>query len=107
VVVILSTHIVQDVRELCTHMAIMDKGRILYSGTTDDALDLVKDRIHERRIERSELPAYESTHRVISHKLVAGKPLLHVYADQAQVDGFVRAEATLEDVYFSKLNGLV
>lgn len=107
VVVILSTHIVQDVRELCTHMAIMDTGRILFAGTTDEALDLVKDRIYERRIERAELPTYQTTHRVISHKLVAGKPLLHVFTDSDPVDGFTRAEATLEDVYFSKLHGLV
>ncbi len=105
VIVILSTHIVQDVRELCTHMAIMDKGRILYAGTTDDALDLVNGRIYERKIERAELPTYEASHRVISHKLVGGKPLLHVFADDVPSDGFTTAEATLEDVYFSKLNG--
>jgi ABC-type multidrug transport system ATPase subunit len=105
VIVILSTHIVQDVRELCTHMAIMDKGRILYAGTTDDALDLVSGRIYERTIERSDLPTYEASHRVISHKLVGGKPLLHVFADDVPADGFAAAEPTLEDVYFSKLNG--
>lgn len=107
VVVILSTHIVQDVRELCTHMAIMDTGRVLYSGTTDDALSLVRGKIYERRIERADLANFENEHRVISHKLVGGKPLLHVYADVAPQEGFAPAEATLEDVYFAKLTSLV
>jgi len=107
VVVILSTHIVQDVRELCTHMAIMDTGRLLYSGTTDDALSLVRGKIYERRIERADLANFENEHSVISHKLVGGKPLLHVYADVAPQEGFAPAEATLEDVYFAKLTSLV
>jgi ABC-2 type transport system ATP-binding protein len=107
VIVILSTHIVQDVRELCSFMAIMDKGRLLYSGTTDDALSLVRGKIYERRIERTELANFESQHRVISHKLVGGKPLLHVYADECPAEGFAPAEATLEDVYFAKLTSLV
>lgn len=107
VVVILSTHIVQDVRELCTHMAVMDKGRVLYSGTTDDALSLVRGKIYERRVERADLAAFEEQYRVISHKLVGGKPLLHVYADAVPADGFTSTDETLEDVYFAKLNSLI
>lgn len=107
VVVILSTHIVQDVRELCTHMAVMDKGRVLYSGTTDDALKLVRGKIYERRVERADLAAFEEQYRVISHKLVGGKPLLHVYADAVPADGFTSTDETLEDVYFAKLNSLI
>lgn len=107
VVVILSTHIVQDVRELCTHMAVMDKGRVLYSGTTDDALNLVRGKIYERRVERADLAAFEEQYRVISHKLVGGKPLLHVYADAVPADGFTSTDETLEDVYFAKLNSLI
>lgn len=107
VVVILSTHIVQDVRELCTHMAVMDKGRVLYSGTTDDALNMVKGKIYERRVERTDLAAFEEQYRVISHKLVGGKPLLHIYSDDAAPEGFSATDETLEDVYFAKLNSLI
>lgn len=107
VVVILSTHIVQDVRELCTHMAVMDKGRVLYSGTTDDALNMVRGKIYERRVERADLATFEEHYRVISHKLVGGKPLLHVYSDDVPAEGFTSADETLEDVYFAKLNSLI
>ena len=107
VIVILSTHIVQDVRELCTHMAIMDKGMMLYSGTTDDALALIRDRVYERRIEKHELVTYQDQFQVISNKLVSGKPQIHVFSDQPLTNGFTPAEETLEDVFFAKLNALI
>jgi ABC-2 type transport system ATP-binding protein len=106
VVVILSTHIVQDVRELCSQMAIMDKGSVIYSGSTDDALQTIKGRVFERRVEKTELEQLSSVHSVISSKLVAGKPLIHVFAENAP-SGFTPAEETLEDVFFAKLNNLV
>lgn len=107
VIVILSTHIVQDVRELCTNMAIMDRGMVLYSGTTDDALSLIRGRVYEQRIDRAELPTYEQTHRVISNKLVSGKPLIHIFSEADPGQGFTPAEETLEDVFFAKLNSLI
>jgi ABC-type multidrug transport system ATPase subunit len=107
VIVILSTHIVQDVRELCTNMAIMDRGTVLYSGTTDDALALIRGRVYEQRIDRSELPTYEQSHRVISNKLVSGKPLIHIFSETDPGNGFTPAEETLEDVFFAKLNSLI
>jgi ABC-type multidrug transport system ATPase subunit len=107
VIVILSTHIVQDVRELCTQMAIMDKGKVLYSGNTDDALLQIKGKVWERRVEKEELPVYQDTHRVISTKLVGGKPLIHTFSETAPGGGFTQAEENLEDVFFAKLNDLV
>lgn len=107
VIVILSTHIVQDVRELCTNMAIMNGGMVLYSGTTDDALSLIRGRVYEQRIDRAELPTYEQTHRVISNKLVSGKPLIHIFSEADPGQGFTSAEETLEDVFFAKLNSLI
>ena len=106
VIVILSTHIVQDVRELCTQMAIMDKGRLLFSGNTDDALAQIRGKVWEKKLSKDELPHYENQFRIISNKLVGGKPLIHVYAEQAP-SAFDKAEETLEDVFFAKLNGLV
>lgn len=107
VIVLLSTHIVQDVRELCTHMAIMDKGNVLYSGTTDDALALIKDKVYEKRIDKNELPKYQESYPVISNKLVSGKPQIHVFSEVQLNSGFQKAEETLEDVFFAKLNALV
>jgi ABC-2 type transport system ATP-binding protein len=106
-IVILSTHIVQDVRELCTNMAIMDKGMLLYSGTTDDALAQIRDKVYEKRVDKTELPKYQEEFKVISNKLVGGKPQIHVYSELPLNSGFTKAEETLEDVFFAKLNALI
>lgn len=107
VIVILSTHIVQDVRELCSQMAIMDRGAVVFSGSTDEALELVQDKIWEKRIEKELLPEYMEKYQVISNKRVAGKPLVQVFADKSPEAGFHPAEESLESVFFAKLNGLV
>ena len=107
VIVILSTHIVQDVRELCTNMAMMDKGTLLYSGTTEDALDLIKGKVFEKRVDKAELPKYEEEFKIISNKLVGGKPQIHVFSESPLNSGFTKAEETLEDVFFAKLNELI
>jgi len=105
-IVILSTHIVQDVRELCTQMAIINKGTVLFSGNTDDALLQVKDKVYEKRITKLELPIYQDKYKVISEKLVGGQPLIHVFSDINLDNGFTKAEENLEDVFFAKLNQL-
>ena len=107
IVVILSTHIVQDVRELCPQMAIMSKGRLLYSGTTDDALELVKGKVYMRNIEKGELPEFEKDYAVISNKRISGKPRIHVFSDEAPGNGFTPTEPTLEDVFFAKIGGQI
>lgn len=107
VIVILSTHIVQDVRELCTQMAIMDKGKVLFSGNTDDALQQIKGKVWERKVDKHELAAYQSAYKVISSKLVGGKPLIHAFSESDPGKGFSKAEENLEDVFFAKLNELV
>jgi ABC-2 type transport system ATP-binding protein len=107
VIVILSTHIVQDVRELCTQMAIMDKGKVLFSGNTDDALNEIKGKVWERSIAKSELPGYNKDYKVISNKLVGGKPLIHVFSETLPNESFSAAEENLEDVFFAKISELV
>ena len=106
IIVILSTHIVQDVRELCTQMAVMDKGRVLFSGNTDDALLQVKGKVYEKKVTKAELPKYQEDYKIISNKLVGGNPLIHVFSE-SDLNGFTKAEETLEDVFFAKLNELV
>jgi ABC-2 type transport system ATP-binding protein len=102
VIVILSTHIVQDVKELCSNMAIINKGQLLFSGSPDVALAELNGKIWERSINKSEMDYYQSNFKVISNKLVAGKPIIHVFADVAP-EGFYATEVTLEDVFFSKI----
>jgi ABC-2 type transport system ATP-binding protein len=106
-ILILSTHIVQDVRELCTQMAIMDKGEMLYHGSVDDALSLIKGKVYEKSIEKGKLPAYREEYAVISDKLVGGKPLIHIFADEHPNNGFQDTEANLEDVFFAKIHQLI
>jgi len=107
IIVILSTHIVQDVRELCTRMAIMNDGKVLFSGNTDDALLAVKDKVWEKKVEKTDLPTYQAEYKIVSNKLVGGKPLIHVFSETDLNNGFLRAEETLEDVFFAKLNQLI
>lgn len=106
-IVILSTHIVQDVRELCTQMAIMNKGQVLFSGDTDDALLEIRGKVWERKIAKHTLQDYQNEYKVISNKLVGGQPLIHIFSETTPGDGFVAAEENLEDVFFAKLNELV
>jgi len=106
-IVILSTHIVQDVRELCTQMAVMDKGKVLFSGKTDDALLEIKGKVWEKKVTKIDLPTYNNDYKIISNKLVGGNPLIHVFSEKKLDNGFTAAEETLEDVFFAKLNELV
>jgi ABC-type multidrug transport system ATPase subunit len=106
VVVILSTHIVQDVMELCTQMAIIHRGRVLFAGSPDDALAALGGRIWQKFIPKAETKVYEERYRVISSKLISGRPLIHVYSPDHPGDGFEPVPADLEDVFFSRIAGL-
>jgi ABC-type multidrug transport system ATPase subunit len=88
-------------------MAVMDKGKVLFSGNTDDALLEIKGKVWERKVTKLELPKYQEEYKVISNKLVGGNPLIHVFSETQLNDGFTSAEETLEDVFFAKLNELV
>ena len=102
-VVLLSTHIVEDVSELCTKMAIIDEGRILLEAEPLRAVADMRGRIWRRVISKHELAAVEREHVVISTKLLAGRTIVHVYSDTTPGAGFEPAEPDLEDVYFSTM----
>jgi ABC-type multidrug transport system ATPase subunit len=106
-VVLLSTHIVEDVSELCTRMAIIDRGEILLEAEPLRAVDDLRGRIWRRVISKDELVALEREHAVISTKLLAGRTLVRVYSDGAPGAGFEPAEPDLEDVYFSAMAGRI
>ncbi|HEY9227481.1 MAG TPA: ABC transporter ATP-binding protein [Gemmatimonadaceae bacterium] len=105
-VVLLSTHIVDDVSELCTRMAIIDRGEILLEAEPLRAVDDLRGRIWRRVISKDELPAVEREHAVISTKLLAGRTLVRVYGEEPAT-GFEQAEPDLEDVYFSTMAGQI
>jgi ABC-2 type transport system ATP-binding protein len=105
VIVILSTHIVEDVMDLCTNMAIIHKGKVLYQGHPDAAITELNGRVWQRSIEKTDLPAYEEKFRVISNRLIGGRPSLHVLSDQPLDSGFVASTPDLEDVFFTKIQG--
>ncbi len=103
VIVILSTHIVEDVMDLCTDMAIIHEGRVLYEGAPQAAISELNGRIWQRSIDKPELAHYEETFRVVSNRLVGGRPFLHVFGEQSPGDGFMPSQPDLEDVFFTKI----
>ncbi|MFN5587397.1 MAG: ABC transporter ATP-binding protein [Planctomyces sp.] len=107
VVVILSTHIVQDVKELCTNMAIIHQGRVVYAGAPAQAEQNLRGMIWQKSIARQELEEHRRAYRVISTKLVAGRPLIHVLSESVPGEGFSQVEPDLEDVFFSLVNQAV
>lgn len=103
-VVLLSTHIVEDVSELCTRMAIINKGEILLEAEPLKAIEGLKGKIWRKIIHKSELSSIEQTHQVISTKLLGGRTLVHVYSAE-NLPGFESVAPDLEDVYFSAMAG--
>jgi ABC-2 type transport system ATP-binding protein len=103
VVVILSTHIVDDVADLCPRMAVLANGRLQLEGKPSDLIEATRGRIWKKTISRTELEDYQSKYEVISTRLVAGNSVIHVLSD-AKPQGFEPVEGGLEDVYFSTLS---
>jgi ABC-type multidrug transport system ATPase subunit len=105
VIVILSTHIVSDVSDLCAQMAIIDKGRVLLTGRPSDLTRRLDGRVWQKAIARADLAAAKAVYPVISTRLMAGRTLVNVVGDEAPGEGFVPVAATLEDVYFAAIAG--
>ena len=103
VVVILSTHIVEDVADLCPSMAIIASGRIVKSGAPLALIESMAGRVWRRTIAKGELDAFRRDHEVIATRLFGGRTVIHVLADAKPGDGFEPVEGGLEDVYFSTL----
>jgi ABC-2 type transport system ATP-binding protein len=108
VVVILSTHIVDDVSDLCANMAIMGRGEILLTGTPNDVLEVLQNKLWRTKIDRSDIGRYQDQHQVILSHLSAGQTIIHVLSDDSPGADFEPIAANLEDVYFSTLlsNGI-
>ncbi|MCA9708508.1 MAG: ABC transporter ATP-binding protein [Myxococcales bacterium] len=103
VVVLLSTHIVEDVADLCLQMAIIAKGQVLRTGQPQAAIDELRGCTWKKVIAKDELPDHQAAHTVISTRLVGGRTVIHVFAEDAPGDDFASVDPDLEDVYFTTL----
>jgi len=99
VIVILSTHIVDDVTDLCSNMAIINKGQVLTQTSPQLAIGLLENRIYEKVIEKNELDRYAAEYFLLSKRLFSGRTYIRIYAER-QPSGFSAVQANLEDVYF-------
>ncbi|WP_205501659.1 ABC transporter ATP-binding protein [Rufibacter psychrotolerans] len=107
IIVILSTHIVDDVSDLCRNMAIINKGEVLATGEPLQAIEQMRGMIWRKFIKKEELPQHQADHAVISSRLFAGKTIIHVYADAQPGLEFEPVQPDLEDVYFATISGAV
>ena len=105
VIVILSTHIVEDVKELCSQMAIINKGEVLFEGHPMQAIEKVQGKIWRKFMSKAESKQLHDDHKVISTKFNTGQIEMHVWSDEQLNGGFEKAEPQLEDVYFSVIHG--
>ena len=105
VIVILSTHIVSDVSDLCANMAIINKGEVLLTGDPTTLTAALAGRVWQKAVARSDLESVKAAYPVISTRLVAGRTLVSAVAPAAPGEGFEPVDATLEDVYFAAIAG--
>jgi ABC-2 type transport system ATP-binding protein len=103
VVIILSTHIVEDVTDLCPNMAIINKGQVLLTGKPLDAISALNNRVWSAIVSKSLLAEYQTKFNVLSTRLVGGQPVIHVYSESQPEAGFHKIDPDLEDVYFQRL----
>jgi ABC-type multidrug transport system ATPase subunit len=102
-IIIYSTHIVEDVQELCKNVAIINKGEVVFAGSPNDAIAEIKGKIWKDHVKKSSLDFYKQSLNVISERMIAGEPYVHVYADEKIAPHAIEVEPTLEDFYFHSL----
>lgn len=102
-IVLLSTHIVDDVRELCPKMAIIHRGRVLLQGNPNELMARLQGNIYQKAIQKEELEGYRNQYTVINEKLLQGKPVIDVFSEIPPSTGFKAIKADIEHLYFSQL----
>jgi len=102
IIVILSTHIVDDVSDLCKNMAIINEGELLLQGEPSNLIKNVEGKIWEKVIEKSELKEHQERYNIISSRLFTGQIIIHAYSEE-NPDSFMQVKPSLEDVYFSSI----
>jgi ABC-2 type transport system ATP-binding protein len=104
-IVILSTHIVEDVKELCTKMAIISNGKVLFTGNPKQAIEDVKGKVYSKIISKSQHGIYHEQYTIITERLFQGNPIIHIYSENDPGNGFKPVEPDLNDVYFAQIFG--
>jgi ABC-type multidrug transport system ATPase subunit len=107
IVIVLSTHIVSDVTDLCGHMAILHQGRVLATGQPAALVEKLEGRVWKKSIDTLELEAQKQQFRVILVRLFAGRTVIHVLSDDPPGPGFEPSTPDLEDLYFAAIRGFV
>ncbi|MEQ1519527.1 MAG: ABC transporter ATP-binding protein [Usitatibacteraceae bacterium] len=107
VIVVLSTHIVSDVSDLCPNMAIINKGQVLLTGKPNELTEALRGRLWEASVPRAELAAAKARYPVISTRLIAGQTRIHVIGDSRPDSAFVPVAPELEDTYFAAIGGFL
>lgn len=103
-VVILSTHIVKDVSDLCSDMAILSGGQLILKGHPGTLMQTLEGKVWQKRVNKEEYEEYNQSYQIISAYLNEGTPIIHVFSDDHPHNGFSEVFPNLEDVYFSSLN---
>jgi ABC-2 type transport system ATP-binding protein len=103
--VILSTHIVSDVADLCASMAILHKGHVLLCGEPARLIEGIEGKVWARFVAKADLPGFQQRHTVISTRLLSGRTRIHVFADRYPGEDFEPVHPTLDDVYFATIAG--
>ncbi|MFK8057939.1 MAG: ABC transporter ATP-binding protein [Saprospiraceae bacterium] len=103
-IILFSTHLVADVQELCSKMAIVCKGQVLVEGSPLELLKQIDGNVYEKSVSKEDIDLYRERNHVISDKLFLGNPMVRIYAESNPGQGFVSSKATLEDLYFFNIN---
>lgn len=104
IVVILSTHIVEDVAELCNDMAIIAGGKVVQRGNPEDMLNAFRGKIWRKQVAKEEVATIQQQHKLVLSKLSGGKMVVHIYSDTDPGNGYAPEKATLEDIYFANIS---
>jgi len=104
VIIILSTHIVEDVNELCANMAIMNNGCVVYQGAPQKVINELNNKVWQKLIDRSHLKNYQKDYTIISDRMIGGKILIKILSKSNPGHGFEAVDPDLEDVFFTKVN---
>lgn len=103
-IIILSTHLVEDVRNLCSNMAIVNQGKLVAQGKPAEFIGNLEGKLWQKTVNKKELLTYEQNYRIISSQLISGKLCIHIYSDTDPGNGFHLITPHLEDTYFNLLN---
>lgn len=102
-IIILSTHIVEDVQELCPDVALVNKGQVVFAGKTSEAVDEMRGKVWKDHVKKSNLEVYREAMNVISERMVAGETYVHVFDNERIAPHAIEVEPSLEDFYFHRL----